>query len=240
MGIKIGSLTWILQPGAATDIGVGVGTVWVIGTNPVLGGYDIFRWNGSDWEGIDGGGVRIAVSSDGTPWIVNDAGGIFVLNGGGWQQLPGAATDIAVGANGLVWIIGTNPVSGGFGIFYWDGSNWVGVDGGGVRISVGRDGTPWIVNDAGAIFVFNGGSWQQLPGAATDIAVGGTAWVIGTNPIPGGYDIFYWKGDTEWASVEGAAVAIAAESGPWVLTSEGAIFSSVYSAVDWPAAFVPV
>lgn len=23
-----------------------------------------------------------------------------------------------------------------------------------------------------------------------------TAWVVGTDPIPGGYDIFYWKGDT--------------------------------------------
>lgn len=149
-----------------------------------------------------------------------------------WIQQPGAATDIAVGANGAVWVLGTNPVPGGYAIFRWNGSDWEGIDGGGVRIAVDPNGMPWIVNDAGGIFVLTGGGWQQLPGAATDIAAG---WAIGTNPIPGGYDIYYWKGDREWAGVDGAAVAIA--DGPWVVSSAGTIFSGQVAAVSDP---VPV
>lgn len=156
-----------------------------------------------------------------------------------WNQQPGAATDIGVGLNGTAWVIGPDPVPGGFGIYYWNGSDWGSVGGSGVRIAVGSDGTPWVVNDMGNIFIFSGGNWQQLPGAATDIGVGSSAWVIGTDPIPDGYNIFYWKGDREWASVAGAAVSIAATSGPWIVNSAGNIFSSQIAAVDDPVATVP-
>lgn len=151
MGIRVTELTWTQQPGAATDIAVGIdGSVWVIGTDPVAGGYGVYFWNGSNWDSAGGGGVRIAVGRDGTPWIVNDAGNIFVLSGGDWQPLPGAAIDIAVDVN-TAWVIGTNPVAGGYGIFYWESERqWTGVDGGGVCIAAG--GSPWVVNDAGAIF----------------------------------------------------------------------------------------
>jgi hypothetical protein len=149
---------WTLQPGLATDIGIGAdGSVWVIGTNPVGAGHDfgVFRWNGSSWNPVDGGGVRIAVDRAGNPWVVNSVGQIFQRTGTQWTRQPGLATDIGIGADGSVWVIGTNPVGAGqdFGVFRWNGSSWDGVDGGGVQISVDKDGVPWIANSKGEIFV---------------------------------------------------------------------------------------
>jgi tectonin-like protein len=58
--------------------------------------YGIYHWNGSGWDQIDGGGVRIAVGSDGQPWVVNSNGSIYHRVNGAWQTLPGAANDIGV------------------------------------------------------------------------------------------------------------------------------------------------
>jgi hypothetical protein len=148
------SLAWQQLPGAGTDIGSD-GALWLIGTNPVPGGFGIYFLDStSNWVGVDGGAVRIAVGPDGLPWIVNSAGSIFhrVNNNTAWLALPGGAQDIGVGADGTPWVIGTNAVPGGFGIYRWDGSTWVGIDGGGVQISVGGDGLPWIVNSTGSVF----------------------------------------------------------------------------------------
>jgi hypothetical protein len=76
---------WEQLPRHARDIGIGAdGSVWIIGTDQVgfvaLGtgqNFDILRWNGSDWETIDGGGTQITVDDDGVPWLANAAGEIF-------------------------------------------------------------------------------------------------------------------------------------------------------------------
>ncbi len=149
--LYLGSSHWQQRPGAAKDVGVGAdGSVWVIGVNAVGGGFGIYRWNGTNWTGIDGGAVRIAVAPDGAPWVVNDAGGIFQRTGSNWQQRPGAAKDIGVGADGSVWVIGTNAVNGGFGIYEWSGHDWTPNDGGAEQISVDPQGLPWVVTTAAA------------------------------------------------------------------------------------------
>jgi hypothetical protein len=66
---------------------------------------------------------------------------------------------------------------------------------------------------------------------------GSSVWVIGSDPVPGGYGIFYWKGDQEWAGVDGGAIGISGGGAPWIVNSEGTIFSSQIAVVDWP---VPV
>ena len=89
---------WQLLPGAAKDIDVGAdGSAWVIGTNPVPGGFGIYRFNGSGWDNVPGGAVRIGVGPDGLPWVVNSGGSIFRRSSNDWQLLPGAAVDIDVG-----------------------------------------------------------------------------------------------------------------------------------------------
>jgi hypothetical protein len=141
-------------PGTATDISEGAdGSLWVIGTNPVPGGFGIFKWTGRGWAGLPGGAVKIAVAPDGTPVVVNSAHQIFLWTGRGWLQGPGTLTDIAVGADGSLWGIGTNPVPGGFGIFLFTGDGWTGVPGGAVTIAVGPNGAPAVTNSSDHIYI---------------------------------------------------------------------------------------
>ena len=218
-----------LKPGAATDISQGAdGSVWIIGTNPVSGGYGIYRWTGSGWAREPGGAVSIAVAPDGTPLIINSAHQIYVWTGRGWARAPGAARDIAVGADGSLWVIGTNPVAGGYGIYEWTGSGWSRVPGGAVSIALAPDGTALILNSAHQIYVWNGSGWLHAPGAARDIAVGadGSLLVIGTNAVPGGYGIYRWNG-SGWSRMPGGAVDITVGpvGRPWVINSSHHIYA---------------
>lgn len=94
--------SWELLPGGANDIGVGserVGPLggidrfypWIVGLSAVGGGYNIATFSeqaasGSGgsvvlarkgWVGVPGGARRIAVGSNGRPWIVNSSGKIY-------------------------------------------------------------------------------------------------------------------------------------------------------------------
>jgi Tectonin domain len=150
--------TWERVPGSAQDVGVGAdGSVWIIGTNPSATPDDFgaHKWTGKDWQGVEGGGVRIDVDPSGNPWMVNSKGEIFRRVNDTWQRVPGSAKDVGVGADGSVWIIGTNPSepADNFGVHRWTGKDWFGVEGGGVQISVDKSGLPWMVNAAGNIFI---------------------------------------------------------------------------------------
>ncbi len=183
--------TFIKIPGKANDIAIGGGQVWVIGTNPVGTGSDfgVFKFNGQGWDGVPGGGVRIAVDASGLPWVVNSVQDIYQYdNPGHFVQKSGKAYDIAIGG-GQVWVIGTNPVGTGsdFGVFKFNGQGWDGVPGGGVGIAVDASGHPWIVNSVQDIYQHdNSGNFVGKSGKATDIAIGGnTVFVIGnTAPLP--------------------------------------------------------
>jgi hypothetical protein len=75
-----------------------------------------------------------------------------------------------------------------------------------------------------------GGSWQRMPGAAYDIAVGssGATWVVGTDPAYGGYGVYHWTG-SGWSRSNGAAKRIAVDSSgtPWVVNAYGDIYRLV-------------
>ena len=147
---------FVERPGTARDIGIGAdGSVWIIGTDPVPGGYSIHRWNETSWDDVPGGAVAIDVAAQGDldeqrqaePWMVNAEHQISRWDGSEWQRLPGEAQDIGVGANGAVWIIGTAPTTGGYSVATWNGDGWASAPGGGVRISVNTDGFPVLVTD---------------------------------------------------------------------------------------------
>ena len=74
-------MDWEVLPGLAMDIGVGAnGAAWAIGSPQEASefGYPILRWNGIDnWDRVKGAAVRIAVSPEGTPWVVNSKNTIF-------------------------------------------------------------------------------------------------------------------------------------------------------------------
>ena len=95
---------WAQLPGAAREIAIGSdGSVWVIGTNPVGGGYGILQYQSTgDWKQISGGGVRIGVSAAGYPWVVNDQGAVWQYDNisGGWLQMMPNSSASAVTLGG--------------------------------------------------------------------------------------------------------------------------------------------
>ena len=109
--------------------------------------------------------------------------------------MPGKAIDIAVGTNGSVWVLGADGTP-----HRWDGSKWIAISGKGTRIAVDPQGNPWVVNAARNIFRHANG-WQQLPGAATDIAIAndGTTYVVGD----GGQLFSLKSGTTNWQPIPG-------------------------------------
>ncbi|NOY21929.1 MAG: hypothetical protein GXO70_00250 [Acidobacteria bacterium] len=209
---------WTHIPGKkAKDVGVGAnGSVWIVGTSPVYGGYAIYRWMETKFIRVDGGAVRIDVDPNGMPWAVNNMNDIYRRVNDHWERMPGKAVDIGIGANGSVWVIGIGRTPGGHGIWRWNGSNWDRVQGAAVRIDVDVAGNPWVVNDAGGIFKWNGKGWNKLPGLGTDITVGGgSEWVIGTDSVPGGHGIYKWSSRIRnWERIPGGAVAVSAGGTP--------------------------
>ncbi|WP_138466148.1 hypothetical protein [Poseidonocella sp. HB161398] len=169
IGIGADGSVWII---AAEDLAEGfnlqrwTGQGWQpdgeIGFDPLpdgTGGVQVAR--GLAWINEDGASPvagrharRIAVESDGRPWVVDDQGDVHRRVHGGWLRLPHAeATDIGISAHGCVWIVGSDPRKGGYGIYRWyHGTDWDTLDGAGRRISVLSDGLTWICNDAGDIF----------------------------------------------------------------------------------------
>ncbi len=173
---------WTKMPGKAKDIGIGAdGSVWIIGTDAVLGGFGIYKWNGSSFTKIDGGAVRIDVGPDGNPWVVNSDGNIYRRNNNQWQKMPGSATDISVDINGNVWITGTN--AGGNTIYRWTKktNNWSAMGKAGVAVSAGGEPTATEALP---------GQWKWFTGSTVSIYPDGR--VKGTSGDKG----FWKKGNT--------------------------------------------
>lgn len=252
---------WQKLPGLAKDIGVDdTGFAWIIGTNPVPGGYGIYRWNQAinDWDAMDGGAVRIACGFY-QAYVVNDVGDIYVSVDPpqNWDKLPGKAKDI--GAEGVIEgpdhlsIIsdeldfspdgvskgkGHRPLKGDFRVYAMSSASnsvWLPTGGTGVAISGGLNIR--VINSKHEIYAGNWAEpnpvqWQKLPGAGKDIAVtaAGDCWLIGTNPVPGGFGIYHWNGAVnDWSPIIGGAVMIACSSqgSPWVVNDAGEIFRFV-------------
>jgi hypothetical protein len=236
---------WSLLPGLGVDIAASTnGSVYVLGNNAnATGDFGVFKWNGTSWDGsMFGGGVRIAVDSDGEPWTVTSTGQIYQHRAGSWVLQPGLGEnlgpgkDIGAGPNGSVWAIGANANdTGDYCAFKWNGASWDRVDGGGVRIAVDSDGQPWVVNSIGQIYQYRAGSWVLQPGLGKNLALGkdigagpnGSVWVIGTSQLndTGNCGIFKWNGSS-WDTVDGAAVQITVGSDglPWMVNSSCQIY----------------
>ena len=175
-----GGQSWRQLPGAALDVGAGPNGLWVIGTQAVEGGYEIFRMSGNNWVKVPGGASRIDVDPQGNAWIVNDKGAILRYTGNGWAAVPGLAKDIGVSPAG-VWVIGVGAVQGGYGVYRWANNAWQDMKGGGVRIDVDPQGNAWIVNDKSDVFRYTGNGWVPVPGIkARDVGIGADGSVFAT------------------------------------------------------------
>ncbi len=165
---------WQQLPGAASDLGMGGGTLWAVGDKAVQGGQAVLRWDGQVWVDMRGGAVRLDVDPQGYAWVVNDKGEIWRHNGTSWGRVVGAARDIGIGADGSVWVVGTQAAQGGFQLFKWNNGNWQLVPGGAVRIDVDAHGNAWGIGNDGIVRRYTGTAWQPVPGVqARDIGIGG-------------------------------------------------------------------
>jgi hypothetical protein len=72
--------SWQQIAGSVTAVTVANdGTVRLLGTEQVEGGYAILRRSGNGWRRVDGGAV--ALSAGAVPWLVNAEGRVFVWTG---------------------------------------------------------------------------------------------------------------------------------------------------------------
>lgn len=243
-GIQVLYRPLVQRPGRANDISIGAnGAVFHVGTTPqgnpfFSPGFEIARWNGSNWDRVQGiAGIQVAVAPDGSPWHVTRNGDMYRWTGSAWQQLPGRATHLAVGANGAIFHVGTTPqpgglVSPGYELAKWTGSGWERVPGAARQVAVAPDGTPWIVNNFGQIFRWTNNNWQHLPGNATHLAIGadGTVCHVGTTEMgQGGFEIARWNGYSWVRYPRAAALKVAADPNglPWHMNRQGDIYQLV-------------
>jgi hypothetical protein len=225
----------LAAPGCATAIAYSSSALWILGCDsPSAGNHGIYKYEGGAWRQVAGAAKSIAVSPEGTPWVVNAAGEIYRWNGSAFARLPGVqgcATAIAVGANNSAWVLGCdNPSAGNHGIYRFNGSSWQVVPGAAKAIAVAPNGAPWVVNAAGEIYRWNGLGFQGLgaPGCAREIGVGSNdiAYAIGCNSLGGGnYGVYGWNGHG-WESVPGAAVRVSVSGAgvPAVVNASGTVF----------------
>jgi hypothetical protein len=149
-----------------------------------------------------------------------------------WVQTPVHVRDIAVGTDNMVFGIGVN---GGA----WEfrrSSSWANLGGSNLeRLDVGSRGEIWAVDKNGAIQHRIDGKWNTVPGAATDIGVGGgegkTVVAIGrkVESKPHGFMIYKWDHDkNKWKSMQGHAIRVDVdgEGRAWVVQRDGSVWHS--------------
>ncbi len=95
-------------PGTARDIDAKNGVVYVIGSNAVPGGYGLWKLVNAGWVQVPpGGGVRVAVTPAGIPWVVDSAGVVKQLVGANWSPVATEkkAVDLAFDKSGKLWVV---------------------------------------------------------------------------------------------------------------------------------------
>jgi hypothetical protein len=248
-------VTFEVFPGKALDIGAHNGPVWAVGTNN-----NVYREFMRGWQNKGGEGAITRMDVGGwINWFVDEDGNVLYWHPEqGWgDPLSGgiSAQDIGYGG-GEIWIAGSNPphdiqrFEDNTRVWAWDPS--ISVPGGAKRIDVDKNGNPWVVNQDGQIYRHLTGGWGVLPGSATDIGCGhnGDVWIVGTNPVAGGYEVFRWnEGSFDWdliPDIGGVAVSVSSmvDGEPWIAAEDGTIYFGTLNArspvVQPPASHRPV
>ena len=210
------------------------------------GDYHVYSWNGSAWTPENGYGKHIAVSPEGTPWIIDYRGNVKYYNKytGSFLDVgaQGCATSIGVGPNNAAWIIGCGiNGSGGNGIYKLTGGvvtgTWEPQGGAATQISVSPAGTPWVINAFGDVYAWSGSAFAPLgvPACATGVAVSEKdSWLLGCTAYgTHGNGIYRFRVSSTatntylaWDQVNGAAVkmAVTTDGTAWVVNDLGQIF----------------
>jgi hypothetical protein len=178
---------WEALPGKATDLAAGrAGDVWKVTASALDGGVSKWTESSRTWQNFGGAGVAIDVDSAHAPWVVNAVGSIDKINPttGAFARQEGCASDIGAGRAGSVYMVqcATKALYRYKGIVL-GGDDWefVAAPTSVVHVDVDTLGRPWITTVDQKIYRLVNGSWEPMPGTASDIGLGG---LIGTVGIP--------------------------------------------------------
>jgi hypothetical protein len=263
--------------GDARDIAVGGdGSVWAVGTKMITteerDGFEVLKKVGTRWENIPltgvgnhdnmfygdktdykGGAFKIAIDSQGSPWIINGRLDIYRRINNVWKDTGFRGFDIAVGKSGAIWTIDVdhNPAT-------WVGSKFVTYkfkdleclrdypNSDCFRIAVDSYGNPWILGEDGMVYhatdmkgFFTANQrgdanpspkWEKVPGLFSDIGTGGNGSVYGisSTPYDGGGQLAVWSGQ-DWTPLEigGSNVSVDNNGLPWLTNSNFKIITDV-------------
>jgi hypothetical protein len=142
----------------ATAIGVGADRhAWVIGCPR---SYEVSYFDGSRWTAVPGAVAnQIAVSPEGSPWIVaqDPADAVHRWNGTAFEKVSGCGTRVTVGPDGDAWMLGCKPAGArGNAVLHWVEDRWMEVPGVmAVAIFKGAGGTLWLVDSSGKILEYS-------------------------------------------------------------------------------------
>ena len=160
----------------------------------------------------------------------------------GWRRMPGSIGGSTFGPNlaaadegHTAWAIGATTNSEGNAFIYSSVvgafsivTNWNEMPGGAASVAVSPEGVAWVITGSGAIYRWNGSSFDLKPGCATTIGVGSNeqVWVTGCGAYQnGGHAIYKWTGSA-WQQMPGAAgkIAVSPEGRPWVITFQNYVY----------------
>jgi hypothetical protein len=249
---------------AASDVGVGAdGTLWAIDTLPArvaADGKRVLRMGGGRFGAVDRAGVRIAVDTSGSPWVVDAWGKLFTwsepprpnsprprarapeLRSEQWVQrpLPISVLDVAVGANGAVWLVARD-----FRLYHLVGDRLVPIAASAIRVAVDPQGAPWIIDRGGKLLRRQGGTFDPVPGVGSaidvSIAPNGTVFFLGNSAAPGlggnggGEQLYSIRGGTIRAEGIGGVAVSAGPRSVYVALAQKAgshIYSRPYGIGD--------
>ena len=206
--------------------------------------------------------TSVAVSPEGTPWKVDQAGSIWKHTGTApyenicsWGLMGTlSAYEVGVGKNDAAWAIGSVGCDADYNcpIYQWNSGSlsWVPTGYTGSHIAVSPDGASVYATNgtSGSITKWDGSSFQPFTGGgcvnhAADVpgwpvlAAGPNdeLWDIGCTTGTGGNVVeYYSKIDNVWTQTSNAAVTISvsADGTPWVVDSNQTIWEYV---TEWVA-----
>jgi hypothetical protein len=176
-------------------------------------------------ERIFGSLKYVECAADGSVWGVNSGDEIYRWNGGGWDLIPGGLRQISVGSASHVWGVNSSDM-----IYRWNGTSWHQIPGLLRHVSVAADGTTWGVNSALNIFRYRpSGGWDQMPGGASQVAVGTASHVWVNTPSNIAYR---WNGSS-WDPMPGRLRHVS-------VTADGTVFgvnmdheACLWTGSDW-------
>ena len=240
--------------GKARQVAIGGnGSVWAIGTHKGKDSefdYEVLHYEPtSENEGIWNVdptmvGVRIAVTPNGTPWVLDAIGHVFERPSGKWQPRPtrlyertespknpwqplfDQLTDLVIGPEGSLFGRGREPREQGTSIYRYSAESdvWYRLpSASATSLAVGLTGVLWTIGTSGAIRQLQEGRLDNMGLVGT--AIGGVnrspTWMLSNNSTSGGYRVRK-KNGARWEELAagGIELAVAPDDRAWIVTND--------------------